>query len=202
MAENNVVKTRRRKSPLFPIVQYKRDCTFCIEIFNQNNIMTEKELKSLAFQIKHIYAYNRRTVYPKNIYISNYLQIQDYLDKGHIKWDVNFLDTSVVENHKNIVFLSPDAPDVLESVDSDKIYVIGGLVDRNHKKGIVYSYCMEHNIQSYRLPLKENVNLCASPVLTVNQVFELLSIFAVSKNWKEAIEACIPQRKLVKENKE
>lgn len=35
---------------------------------------------------------------------------------------------------KKLVYLSPDAPDPLETVEIDTAYVIGGLVDRTVKK--------------------------------------------------------------------
>ncbi len=47
---------------------------------------------------------------------------------------------------KKLVYLSPDAPEPLTSVDIDTAYVIGGLVDRTVLKNASYYRAKELNI--------------------------------------------------------
>ena len=39
-----------------------------------------------------------------------------------------------VFDHTDIVYLSPDSPNVLENVDPAKVYILGGLVDEHIQK--------------------------------------------------------------------
>ena len=52
-----------------------------------------------------------------------------------------------VENHlelfkpDEIVYLSPDSDKVLQSVDADKVYILGGLVDEHIQKVSITMLC-------------------------------------------------------------
>ena len=39
---------------------------------------------------------------------------------------------------ESLVYLTADSPNVLESVDPKKVYIMGGIVDRNRLKGITF----------------------------------------------------------------
>ncbi len=54
-----------------------------------------------------------------------------------------------------IVVLSPDATEPLDSLEPDKVYVIGGLVDRSIQKNVSLDYAREHSHQARRLPITE-----------------------------------------------
>ena len=97
-----------------------------------------------------------------------------------------------------VVVLSPDADEVLETVEADTVYVVGGLCD--------YSRCVKHTlesarasgVQARRLPLRETFDHRLSvEILTVEQaVAALHSAFSNGGNWGEALAESVPARKL------
>ena len=59
-----------------------------------------------------------------------------------------------------LVYLSPDADEVLDTIDTSKVYVIGGLVDRSIAKNQSLNRAMALDIQCVRLPLAEYYPEC------------------------------------------
>ena len=57
----------------------------------------------------------------------------------------------------DIVILSPDSETTLTHLDKNKIYVIGGIVDRTVRKGATLQRAMEMGVPTVRLPVSENV---------------------------------------------
>ena len=51
-------------------------------------------------------------------------------------WQINISKESYAEvfGKDNIVYLTSESPNVLETLEPSKVYVIGGLVDHNHYK--------------------------------------------------------------------
>ena len=47
---------------------------------------------------------------------------------------------------EKVVYLSPDSEEYLESVEKDKIYVIGGLVDRQVIKNATFNKAFQKNL--------------------------------------------------------
>jgi len=97
-----------------------------------------------------------------------------------------------------IIYLSPDSKNVLQNIDHDKVYVIGGLVDSCVKKNLSLDYSNGNCLNSARLPIAENCeklyNGTYKQILTINQVFEILLKYYESKNWPVAINAALPKR--------
>ena len=60
------------------------------------------------------------------------------------------------------------------------------------------SRAKSQGLRTARLPLGSYVQLDASQVLTVNQVYSILVEWWATRDWKEAIVAAIPQRKIKK----
>lgn len=99
-----------------------------------------------------------------------------------------------------MVYLTSDSPNVLGEVNESKAYIIGGLVDHNHHKGLCYELAVQRGIAHAQLPITEFVKLKSRKVITVNQVFEILLGFTETKDWKEAFFKVIPARKMEEES--
>ena len=54
-------------------------------------------------------------------------------------------------------------------VDPSKIYILGGLVDRNRHKGICYKRATEAGVATARLPITQHMKLHTSAVSTTLQ---------------------------------
>ena len=69
--------------------------------------------------------------------------------------------------HENIVYLTAESENELKTIESDKLYVIGGWVDHNNYKGYVHQLAQKNKWKTAKLPIakymqfekqKENVN--------------------------------------------
>lgn len=61
-----------------------------------------------------------------------------------------------------------------QTLEYGKVYVIGGLIDRNRHKGVCHAKARRLGCATAKLPLREHVEMTGSAVLTVNQVMKIL----------------------------
>ena len=92
--------------------------------------------------------------------------------------------------------MTPDSDVVLESVEPEYTYVIGGIVDKNRFKGKSYESANELNIKTARLPVPEYIDLKTSPVLTIYHVLEILLKYKDCHDWKDSLESFVPKRNM------
>ncbi|XP_045140122.1 tRNA methyltransferase 10 homolog A isoform X2 [Echinops telfairi] len=154
------------RSPLRLIV----DCSF-------DGLMVLKDIKKLHKQIQRCYAENRRALHP----------VQDI----HIKPE----HYSELLKKEDLIYLTSDSPNVLKKLDESKAYVIGGLVDHNHHKGLTYKQASDYGIEHAQLPLGNFVKMNSRKVLAVNHVFEIILEYLETRDWQEAFFTILPQRK-------
>ncbi|AFZ79949.1 hypothetical protein BEWA_027980 [Theileria equi strain WA] len=178
---------------------------------------SEKEAKSLANQIMQSYGANKRADKPFNLIICG-IEEGGHLDDalGRISGTENWLCQLTYESIESLLdkegpceegkesicgreltYLSADATDVLESVDSNNVYVIGGIVDRNRLNGITYNKAKHLGYSCKRLPIKEHIKLNSSHVLSVTACINILLHFYKNNDWKLALQESIPKRKLL-----
>ncbi|ONK69380.1 tRNA (guanine(9)-N1)-methyltransferase [Asparagus officinalis] len=165
-------------------------------------LMTSNEIHSLVQQVMYCYAVNGRCASPAHLWLTGCTgEMETQLQKipGFDKWIIEKEAKSYIEalqdQKENLVYLTADAETVLNELDPMKIYIIGGLVDRNRWKGITMKKANEQGIQSARLPIGNYLKMSSSQVLTVNQVVEILLKFLQTRDWKDAFFQVIPQRK-------
>lgn len=63
---------------------------------------------------------------------------------------------------KQLVYLTSDAEETLETLDPRCAYVIGGIVDRNRLKGATCNKASAQGIRTAKLPIKENFALSST----------------------------------------
>ncbi|MEE6460605.1 hypothetical protein FKM82_001033 [Ascaphus truei] len=171
------------------------DCSF-------DSLMALKDVKKLNKQIQRCYAENRRAIHPVQLYLTSHggqlKSNMDEYDKGWTNWkDIHIKSEHYTDLMKteDLVYLTSDSPDVLSELDETKAYIIGGLVDHNHHKGITYNQALDLGIGHAQLPLGSFVKMNSRKVLAVNHVFEIMLAYLEKRDWKEAFFSVLPQRK-------
>ena len=173
--------------------------------------MTKKEINSLAQQLRYCYAANKRSKNPCYFSVASLSGVtREHLDNVcgfPEQWKLkafDFSDKSLEDMHRDekdkLVYLTSDSDNTLEHLDDSKIYVIGGIVDRNRLKYATLNQAKELGIETAKLPISQHLKLFSTNVLTTNHVFEILLKYRENNNnWKEALVDVLPKRKDMKE---
>ncbi|KAI8576845.1 hypothetical protein K450DRAFT_254548 [Umbelopsis ramanniana AG] len=171
------------------------DCDF-------NSLMVEKEINSMQTQICRCYSSNRSAKYPCPITITSFggdlEQVFDKKTPSRTNWKgVDFTTETYLEkfDKEKLVYLSADSDNVATELDENKVYIIGGIVDKNRYKGLCQEKAVKEGIPTAQLPIGEYLQLATRKVLTVNHVYEIMLKWLECKDWNQAFLEVIPQRK-------
>uniref|UniRef100_UPI00358FEF17 tRNA methyltransferase 10 homolog B isoform X2 n=1 Tax=Myxine glutinosa TaxID=7769 RepID=UPI00358FEF17 len=171
--------------------------------------MSPKELGRLAGQLRRLYGSNLRAARPFHIMLSGltssspaYCECQRQNDGlQHYLLEVREEEYTEIFPPNSLVYLTPDSPHVLQSVEADKVYVLGGLVDESVRK-VTYQKAREQNVSTARLPILEYMvknpqatNNHHSTILSINQVFDILLTYRSTADWRLALQSGVPPRK-------
>lgn len=172
------------------------------------NDHSDASLTSLTQQIMFCYGIDRRSDHPVTMHLSGLgPRATANLDKVNFRnWaGVSFSSEDYICNPsysidgangtKQLVYLSSDATETMETIDPNCAYIIGGIVDRNRLKGATHRKASDQGIRTVKLPIQQYFALKATPVLTVNHVFDILLTFAETKDWVATLEKVLPKRK-------
>ncbi|GAV59828.1 tRNA_m1G_MT domain-containing protein [Cephalotus follicularis] len=167
-----------------------------------SHLMMPNEIHSLVQQIMYCYAVNGRCNSPAHLWLTGCNgEMRTQLERlpGFDKWIIEKESQSYIEalqhQKENLVYLTADSETVLDELDLKKIYIVGGLVDRNRWKGITMKKAEEQGIHTAKLPIGSYLKMSSSQVLTVNQVVEILLKFLETRDWKISFFEVIPSRK-------
>ncbi|KAF1792475.1 tRNA methyltransferase TRM10-type domain [Phytophthora cactorum] len=166
-----------------------------------DSIMNDKEIRSLANQLKLSYGLIKQMSEPFQLVCCNpSAQLEHSLERfGASNWHIQWRRSaaSVAEHFppEELIYLSPDSPNVLEKMDPTKIYVIGGIVDKSRKKGASLNAATEAGITTVRLPIQEHITERLDHILNVNTVVDVLINFREIGDWPRALDIALPQRK-------
>ena len=174
--------------------------------------MTKKEINSLAQQLRYCYAANKRSKNPCYFTVPSLSGLtREHCDNVcgfPEQWQktkaFDCSDKPLEEMHADekdkLVYLTSDSDNTLEHLDDSKIYVIGGIVDRNRLKCATLNRAKELGIATAKLPISQHLKLFSTKVLTTNHVFEILLKYRENNNdWKQALVDVLPKRKDIKE---
>ncbi|KAI3384854.1 hypothetical protein SNEBB_009996 [Seison nebaliae] len=149
----------------------------------KNNCHNWQEIEISSHYFNHIISHN---------YDDETMNEKEIFDKKTIEHFKNRKE----EFKKKIIYLCAESENVLNELDvSEKIYVIGGLLDHNSHKGHCYKVAKEFGYGHARLPIDQFMILKTRHVLTINQVFEMLLHKHNGMEWNDVIEKIVPTRK-------
>lgn len=166
------------------------------------DLMNEHTQKKVVSQVSMAYSFDKMSPHPIPIMISSvdqrWRELLHRLNAFSWNKDVAKFETKpfweVVPIDK-IVYLTPDTDEVCTSLDKDKYYVIGCILDHNSKKGATKELAMARGIKTQRLPIPETITMIGRHVLTINHVAEAMVRVAGGMEWGDAFVAGLPQRK-------
>ncbi|OXU32135.1 hypothetical protein TSAR_002976 [Trichomalopsis sarcophagae] len=199
---------RANNLDLGPSRKYLKSCTMADSPCKLNvtidlsfdELMISKDIAKLIKQILRCYTLNRRAVAPLQFSLTSFEgKSLDEMGKhnGYEHWDVKFYSKSYLDifPKDKIVYLTSESENIIEELNNDHVYVIGGLVDHNCQKGLCHRLAVEKGINHGRLPLDKFLQMKARKVLTVDHVFEIILRVTEGKTWQEAFLQVLPERK-------
>ncbi|GIL62907.1 hypothetical protein Vafri_17110 [Volvox africanus] len=119
------------------------------------------QLRSLCKQIENSSAINKRYPRPACLTLTSWGEplASAAAPCGAAGWRLVKLEEGPAEafGPTAVVVLSPDAAEPLLDLDSERcVYVIGGIVDRTHRKGLTLKYAEARQVECRRLPIAEH----------------------------------------------
>jgi len=147
----------------------------CVAIdLDYDDLMQERDISKCVKQCLRIYTINRRSAQPgklhftgirRNGHIHNSFKKNDGWENWHVEYHFDRSHTDVFDTSK-LVYLTCESEQVLDKLQPNCTYVIGGLVDHNHFKGLCHSRATEAGLATARLPLSEHVDMKTRAVLS------------------------------------
>ncbi|KAM3849998.1 tRNA methyltransferase 10 homolog B-like, partial [Diretmus argenteus] len=176
---------------------------------SMTDCMSDKEISRLSGQLRRLYGSNRKATRPFHLFLTDLREDSGLyreclrMNDGFLNYVMDITEESCLDLFPpgNVIYLTPDAEQVLERVDPDKVYILGGLVDESIQKKISYSRAKELSVDTARLPIdkymvkKNNPKNFHSKILAINQVFDILITFCDTGSWTKALETWFPQGK-------
>lgn len=165
-----------------------------------DDLMIDKDVAKMIKQILRCYTLNRRADAPLQFSVTNFTgkSLQEMKKhNGYEHWDVKFH----AEHYSNlfakekIVYLTSESDNIIENLENDATYIIGGLVDHNAQKGLSHKLANSTGVRHARLPLDKYLNMKTRKVLSIVHVFEILLKISEGKSWEETLLQVLPERK-------
>ncbi|XP_049546579.1 tRNA methyltransferase 10 homolog A [Anopheles darlingi] len=167
-----------------------------------DSMMIDKDVAKCVKQLLRMYTLNRRAPRPVPLHFTGIVAdgaVQRHLSRydGYKHWDVKVSSSHFLDlfPRDRLVYLTSESENVLERLEPNDVYVIGGLVDHNQHKGHCYRLSQELGVRHARLPLAEHLVIKTRTILTINQVFEIMLHIHAGRDWQSTLLEVLPQRK-------
>ncbi|KAJ3166504.1 tRNA methyltransferase 10 [Geranomyces variabilis] len=170
--------------------------------------MKEAETRSTAQQISRCYSANKHSPTAVHMHLTSFTglikQTLSRSDPNHTNWATSKcpaefhaedLITAFPAARENVVYLTADSPNTIDTLEEDTVYVIGGLVDKNRYPGLCFKKAQDLGLRHGKLPIGEHLQMSTRKVLTINHVFEIMLKYLATKDWLQAFLAVMPARK-------
>lgn len=172
------------------------DCAF-------NDIMTKYEIRYTARQLKYAFSENRLDNRPFVMHLCNMnkdSQLWHYLKKEirnieQLPIKIHAEDITEIFPTENLVYLTPDAEDVIQEFDENNTYVVGGLVDKATRTPVTLAKAKRINVRTMRLPLDKYIKFHSHKTLTLDQMILIMLELKRSHDWNKAL-LHVPKRKI------
>lgn len=148
------------------------DCAF-------SNLMNEKELASMRQQVCRCYSANVRAQKESMHMTLTSLDkpLESIMDEKAPSWrnwrnfeaTTDTLETKFANKKDDLIYLSADSENVAYTLEENKIYVIGGIVDKNRYKNLCHDKANKLGIKTAQLPIGDYIKMSTRKILTVNQ---------------------------------
>ena len=118
----------------------------------------------MSQQIMYSYGYNKRSTCPFNIALCDlHGETRNKLEKlhGFEAWPVLKETKPYIEvfPKDELVYLTADSSNTIHKLDPSKVYVVGGIVDRNRYKCLTFNKAKSQGIETAKLPIGEYLKL-------------------------------------------
>ncbi|CAH2355277.1 tRNA (guanine(9)-N1)-methyltransferase [[Candida] railenensis] len=187
-------------------IQVIMDCEF-------DELMNNKEIVSMSNQITRSYSAKRHCDYEIPLKISSFNKnLKQRFDKSvsqYVKWQgIEFSENETLvdilpSERENVVYLTADTDEIIETLEEGHTYIIGGIVDKNRHKLLCVNKAKELGLKVGKLPIDKYIEMNGRHVLATSHVYELLcKWYEEGGDWKKAFDIVLPPRKVKKEEEE
>ncbi|CAM1319989.1 TRMT10C (predicted) [Pycnogonum litorale] len=176
-----------------------------------DDYMGGQEACNTAKQLKDCFAFNKYSRDPYHLHFCNvqrhrrvfteFQKLVPFVDSPKFLCEVtekSYLDYIPKEK---LVYLTPNAENVLHKFDDDSIYIIGALVDKTFQKPVSMAKAKREGIKMAKLPLDYYLDWGSggNKSLTLDQVMKIMLDIKIYRNWDKAFKH-VPRRKLKRDN--
>ncbi|KAL7637777.1 UNVERIFIED_CONTAM: hypothetical protein RMT77_011389 [Armadillidium vulgare] len=168
--------------------------------------MERREVTSLSEQLKISITRNKLSLEPFNLTLCNvdvdckkYQSLFKFMpNMAEPNFPINVTPKSYLDifPKEKLVYLTPDARDVMERFDHEAIYIIGGLVNLRDSVNITLGKATRENIKTMKLPVEEyHISKKSNNDLAIHVMVNILLDLQKNGDFKRAFKN-IPRRLL------